>query len=186
MAEGRLEPPHGVFRSILYRSIVEDELHLALVKGELEGRDDVLVRMHARCGYGDTFGSLKCDCRRIIETALEKIAAEPVGAIVYLHHTGPGFALETQDHQDQSRIVPHGLRRLVDGDHGQLVQLESGIGAQILRDLGLSTVRLLTNRPRKVAALEGFGITIVDQVPLWETEPEDEQEPALLQSDHNS
>jgi 3,4-dihydroxy 2-butanone 4-phosphate synthase / GTP cyclohydrolase II len=164
VAEGCLDTEHGVFRTIAYRSTTDAELHIALVRGEVEGREDVLVRMHSRCLYGDVFGSTQCECRTVMQRAMETLARVGAGVLVYLHETGPGVALEDAP-EGGRRLVPHGTRRLFDSD-GHPVQLESGIGAQILADLGLHKIRLLTNHPRKVVALEGFGIEIVDQVPV--------------------
>jgi 3,4-dihydroxy 2-butanone 4-phosphate synthase/GTP cyclohydrolase II len=127
------------------------ERHLALVHGELAGREKVLVRMHSHCIYGDVFGSIACDCHRVVRSSLERIAEEGAGVLVYLHQTGPGF----RDHANTA--TPDGQRRL---------QHESGIGAQILSDLGLHTIRLLTNHPRKVVGLDAYGIEIVEQVPV--------------------
>ncbi|MGA3188563.1 MAG: 3,4-dihydroxy-2-butanone-4-phosphate synthase [Bryobacteraceae bacterium] len=142
--EGCLETEAGVFKTIQYISTVDNEAHLALVRGDIAGKKNVLVRMHARCLHGDVFGSTRCDCRAMIQASLERIAEEGAGVLVYLHQTGLG-----NRHHQQS--TP---------------QYESGIGAQILADLGLSTIRLLTNHPRKVLGLDAFGIEIVEQIPL--------------------
>ncbi len=158
LGEGFLETEFGPFRTIAYRSEHPSEsgaeTHLALVRGEVTGQENVLVRMHSHCVYGDIFGSTGCDCRKMIAAALERIAAEGLGVLVYLHQTGMGYRL-----QSDGRLAAHG--REVEG---RPMQHESGIGAQILSDLGLHTIRLLTNHPRKIVALEGFGIEIVDQV----------------------
>src|SRR5882724_11777031 len=166
LGEGFLETEFGPFRTIAYSSDYPSEsraeTHLALVRGEVAGQEKVLVRMHSHCVYGDIFGSTQCDCGKMIAGSLRQIAAEGLGVLVYLHQTGPGFRLQTD---------PAGMRRLVahDRETGQRqMQHESGIGAQILSDLGLHTIRLLTNHPRKIVALEGFGIEIVDQVPVLE------------------
>jgi 3,4-dihydroxy 2-butanone 4-phosphate synthase / GTP cyclohydrolase II len=142
--EGCLETEAGVFRTIQYLSTVDNESHLALIRGNVAGQKNVLVRMHARCLHGDVFGSTRCDCREMIQASLARIAEEGTGVFVYLHQTGLG----NRHHQ---QTAP---------------QYESGIGAQILADLGLSTIRLLTNHPRKVLGLDAFGIEIVDQIPL--------------------
>jgi 3,4-dihydroxy 2-butanone 4-phosphate synthase/GTP cyclohydrolase II len=147
--EACLETEFGSFKTIAYVSAFDGEAHTALVHGDIASQPNVLVRMHARCLYGDVFGSTRCDCSRTIRASLERIAAEGAGVLVYLHQTGLG----TRKH-----YAP--------GDGATRPQHESGIGAQILADLGLTTIRLLTNHPRKVVGLDAFGIEIVDQVPL--------------------
>ncbi|MBM3775151.1 MAG: 3,4-dihydroxy-2-butanone-4-phosphate synthase, partial [Acidobacteria bacterium] len=159
LAEGCLETEFGEFRTVAYSSSITPEIHLALVRGDVQGREDVLVRMHSRCIYGDVFGSARCECGRLVRGSLRRIAEENLGVLVYLHETGPGFRTEP-DAAGSGRIVSHGASA-----QPQL-QLESGIGAQILSDLGLHTIRLLTNHPRRVVALEGFGIQIVDHAPV--------------------
>jgi 3,4-dihydroxy 2-butanone 4-phosphate synthase/GTP cyclohydrolase II len=156
-AEGCIETEFGMFRTIAYASELNREYHLALVRGDVAGREGVLVRMHSRCVYGDVFGSTLCDCGRLMRGALSAIAKEGAGVLVYLHETGPGFRIERDPDGGIRRMAPHG-REL------HPLQHEHGIGAQILSDLGLHTIRLLTNHPRKVVALEGFGIEIVDQI----------------------
>ena len=131
----------------LYASDLIPGEHLALVRGEVQGRENVLVRMHSRCVYGEAFGSTMCDCGRTGRASLQAIAEEGTGVLVYLHAAGP-------------------LRPASHGREAPRSQHEHGIGAQILSDLGLHTIRLLTNHPRRVVALEGFGIEIVDQIPV--------------------
>ncbi len=161
-AEGCLETEFGDFRSIAYTSDLNPEYHLALVRGELAGQENVLVRMHSRCVYGDVFGSTRCDCGRLLQESLHAIAEAGCGVLVYLHETGPGFGV------DGTRLLSHGREFMhYQGPAGQRqLQHEHGIGAQILSDLGLHTIRLLTNHPRKIVALEGFGILVVDQIPI--------------------
>ena len=150
-SEGCLRTEFGSFRTITYASTVLPEQHLVLVHGDIDRSKPVLVRMHARCLYGDVFGSTDCECHATIRRSLQRIAEEGAGVIVYLHQSGPG----TRDH----RNLP--------GPGGQPQPLhESGIGAQILADLGLRSIRLLTNHPRKIAALEPYGIEIVEQTPV--------------------
>jgi 3,4-dihydroxy 2-butanone 4-phosphate synthase / GTP cyclohydrolase II len=162
LGEGFLETEFGPFRTIAYSSEYPSEsraeTHLALVRGEVAGQENVLVRMHSHCVYGDVFGSSQCDCRKMIAGAMHQIAGEGLGVLVYLHQTGLGYRL-----QPDGRLASHGR----DTD-GRAMQHETGIGAQILSDLGLHKIRLLTNHPRKIVALEGFGIEIVDQVPIPE------------------
>jgi len=187
IAESVLPTRHGDFRMIAYSSDVDNELHVALVRGELGGpaptaaredavrekavgqNDGALVRVHSHCLTGDVFGSASCDCRAIIERSLAAIAAAGRGVFVYLHHTGRGFQIDSRRGEGERlpQIRFHGRGEL-DQDLGRqrLVQRESGIGAQILIDLGLRRIRVLTNHPRKVVALEGYGLEITEQVPL--------------------
>jgi 3,4-dihydroxy 2-butanone 4-phosphate synthase/GTP cyclohydrolase II len=162
LAEGLVRTEHGEFRAVSYGAANDPQRHFALVHGDLTGKDRVLVRMHAHCLYGDVFGSTECECHRLVNLSLKRIAEEGAGVLVYLHQTGPGIRTEG------TRLVTHGrdFMHYATPDGRQLLQHESGIGAQILADLGLSTVRLLTNHPRKVIGLEAFGIRIVEQVPV--------------------
>jgi 3,4-dihydroxy 2-butanone 4-phosphate synthase/GTP cyclohydrolase II len=166
-AEGSVETEFGEFRTIAYTSELNPEYHLALIRGDVARQEAVLVRMHSRCVYGDVFGSTRCDCARLIRNSLRAIAEAGAGVLVYLHETGPGFRLEETPH-GQSRMVSHDRDFMhYKGDAGQRqLQHEHGLGAQILSDLGLHTIRLLTNHPRRIVALEGFGIEIVEQVPV--------------------
>jgi 3,4-dihydroxy 2-butanone 4-phosphate synthase / GTP cyclohydrolase II len=167
VAEGVIETEFGEFRSIAYSSELNPEYHLALVRGEVAGQEGVLVRMHSRCLYGDVFGSTTCDCGRLVRNSLCRIAEAGRGVLVYLHETGPGFRIQ-RDERGTPRMLSHGreFMHYANEDGQRQLQHEHGIGAQILSDLGLHTIRLLTNHPRKIVALEGFGIEIVDQVPL--------------------
>jgi len=167
VAEGVIQTEFGEFRSIAYSSDLNPEYHLALVRGEVTGQEGVLVRMHSRCLYGDVFGSTSCDCGRLVRSSLCRIAEAGRGVLVYLHETGPGFRVQ-RDEQGVPRMLSHGreFMHYANEDGQRQLQHEHGIGAQILSDLGLHTIRLLTNHPRKIVALEGFGIEIVDQVPL--------------------
>ena len=166
-AEGCIETEFGEFRTIAYASEIDPEMHLALIRGEPSGHHNVLVRMHSHCVYGDVFGSKFCDCSNLIRESLRKIAEEGMGVLVYLHQTGPGFRIE-KDENGAHHMVSHGrdFMHYKDPAGQRQLQYESGIGAQILSDIGLHTIRLLTNHPRKIVALEGFGIEIVDQVPV--------------------
>jgi 3,4-dihydroxy 2-butanone 4-phosphate synthase/GTP cyclohydrolase II len=140
---------------------------MALIRGDVAGQEGVLVRMHSHCVYGDVFGSTYCDCQKLIRGSLRRIAEENLGVLVYLHQTGPGVRIQ-KNPAGLDQIVPHGRDFMhYAGAAGQMqLQHESGIGAQILSDLGLHTIRLLTNHPRKIVALEGFGIEIVEQSPI--------------------
>ena len=161
LAEGCVHTWYGEFRAVAYASDINPEMHVALVRGEPAGQEAVLVRMHSHCLHGDVFGSVQCDCRELIQGSLRRIAREGCGVLVYLHQTGPGFRIE-QDDAGAKRMVTH---HAPPAGQKQL-QHEIGIGAQILSDLGLHTIRLLTNHPRKIVALEAFGIEIVDQEPI--------------------
>jgi 3,4-dihydroxy 2-butanone 4-phosphate synthase/GTP cyclohydrolase II len=158
-AEGCIHTEFGDFRAITYRSSVTPETHLALVRGEVKGMGEVLVRMHSHCVLGDVFGSTDCECQQTLRASLRRISEEGAGVLVYLHQTGPGVRIHSEG--GQHRLIPHG--RDAAPSH---LQYESGLGAQILADLGLTTIRLLTNHPRKVVGLEGFGIQIVEQAPV--------------------
>lgn len=163
--EGRVRTRAGEFRTIRYRSTVDGERHLALVYGDVSARRDVLVRVHSHCVYGDVFGSVDCDCRQLVDAGLEAIVREGAGVFVYLHQTGPGFRAADGE-GDALPTHERGPSNPVSKDHAQPLQHESGLGAQILSDLGLTTIRLLTNHPRKVVGLEGFGIQVVGSVEL--------------------
>jgi 3,4-dihydroxy 2-butanone 4-phosphate synthase/GTP cyclohydrolase II len=168
VAEAALPTRYGEFRMIAYASDVDREQHIALVRGDLAGPPP-LVRLHSHCLTGDVFASTECDCHEIIERSLEAIAAEDRGVFVYLHHRGRGFGIDSAAPAPDvlPRILYHSREQLdQDLARQRLIQHESGIGAQILIDLGLKSLRVLTNHPRKVVALEGYGLTIVAQVPL--------------------
>jgi len=179
IAESVLPTKYGDFRMIAYSSDVDHELHVALVRGDLanvppgvpaaEEGAPPLVRVHSHCLTGDVLGSTMCDCREMLEGALEAIAAENRGVFLYLHQTGRGFRIgsRTEEGAPLPEILYH-QREHVERDPGvqRVIQHESGIGAQILKDLGLVRIRVLTNLPRKVVALKGYGIEITDQVPL--------------------
>jgi 3,4-dihydroxy 2-butanone 4-phosphate synthase/GTP cyclohydrolase II len=167
VAEGCLTTRHGEFRTIAYSTSTDPELHIALVRGEVGGRENVLVRMHAHCLYGDVFGASACDCRNLIERSMERIAREGAGVLVYLHQTGVGVRI-APGAAGVDQLVAHGrdFMHYASPDGQRLLQYECGIGAQILSDLGLHTVRLLTNHPRRVVGLEAFGIEIIEQVPV--------------------
>lgn len=166
VAEGLLPTEFGEFRSIIYATSIDPEIHLALVRGEVGGREGVLVRVHSHCLYGDVFAATSCDCHRIIRASLERIAREDCGVLVYLHQTGPGIRMAEGEGPVQ-RLVTHSrdFAQYATADGQRLLQYEVGIGAQILSDLGLHTIRLLTHHPRRIAGLEGFGIRVIEQVP---------------------
>jgi 3,4-dihydroxy 2-butanone 4-phosphate synthase/GTP cyclohydrolase II len=169
--EARIPTRHGEFRAIGYESLVDGATHIALVKGDVEGTDEVLVRVHSECLTGDVFGSRRCDCGTQLDLAMERIAAEGTGVIVYLRgHEGRGIGLlhklAAYTLQDQGQDTVEANVSLGFPPDAR----DYGIGAQILADLGVGSMRLLTNNPTKRAGLEGFGLSIADRVPL-QTEP---------------
>ncbi len=157
----------GEFRLIAYSSEITGESHIALVKGDLENTppQPTLVRMHSHCLLGDVFSATWCECRGLLEESMKMIDREGRGAIIYLHQTSKGFSMETLGGKNTLQF--HREMRLPTlPDSQRKTQREIGIGAQILADLKLKQLRLLTNRPRKVASIEGFGLEIVEQVPV--------------------
>jgi 3,4-dihydroxy 2-butanone 4-phosphate synthase / GTP cyclohydrolase II len=167
VGEALVDTRQGEFRLVAYESEIHGgESHIALIRGDIESDTaPVLVRMHAHCLLGDVFGATGCDCRATIEGAMQAIAQEGRGALIYLHQTSKGFSLERMG--DRTLLAFHRERRLPSlPESERRTQREIGIGAQILSDLNLSRIRLLTNHPRRVAALEGFGIEIVEQIPV--------------------
>ena len=166
VANARLPTPHGVFSARVYRDASGAE-HIALVMGDVSGATDVLVRVHSECLTGDVFGSLRCDCGAQLDAALAKVAAEGRGVIVYLRgHEGRGVGLTQKLHayklQEQGRdTVDANL------DLGLPIDARSyDVGAQILTDLGITTLRLMSNNPAKFVELEGYALRIVGRVPL--------------------
>jgi 3,4-dihydroxy 2-butanone 4-phosphate synthase / GTP cyclohydrolase II len=165
-AEATLPTPTGEWRIIAYRNDVDAFEHLAMVKGAVEGVEGVLVRMHSECLTGDVFHSLRCDCGEQLEAAMRQIDAEGLGVIVYLRQEGRGIGLvhklRAYNLQDQGMDTVEANEAL--GFRPDL--REYGIGAQILLDLGLETVRILTNNPKKIVGIDGYGLSVVGQVPI--------------------
>lgn len=167
-AEGEIDTRHGRFQAIAYRSLLDAETHIALVLGAPTDGEDCLVRVHSKNFVRDVFGADKFDSRDLIDGSLAKIAAEGRGVFVYLHQSASGFGIESVPGQSLDRIVidhQSTLGPMTGKEHSRL-QYRAGVGAQILSELGLKRIRLLTNRPRKVVGLEGFGITIVEQTAI--------------------
>jgi 3,4-dihydroxy 2-butanone 4-phosphate synthase / GTP cyclohydrolase II len=166
VGEALVNTRDGEFRVIAYESEVDGgESHLALIRGDISGNEPVLVRMHSHCVMGNVFGAVACDCESTLQRALETIAAEGRGAVIYLHHTARSFGIEKVG--DRNALSFHADRTDPNLPESQRqTQRQIGLGAQILSDLGLRRIRLLTNHPRRLAALEGFDIEIVEQVPI--------------------
>jgi 3,4-dihydroxy 2-butanone 4-phosphate synthase/GTP cyclohydrolase II len=165
-AEATIPTPFGDWRMIAYRNDVDQHEHVAMIKGEVEGVPDVMVRMHSECLTGDVFHSLRCDCGEQLDRAMAQIEREGRGVIVYLRQEGRGIGLvhklRAYNLQDQGMDTVEANEAL-----GFLPDLrEYGIGAQILLDLGLSSVRILTNNPKKIVGMEGYGLSVAEQLPL--------------------
>jgi|SRR5437016_491111 len=167
VADARIPTRYGVFTAFVYKSVIDGVEHLAFVRGDVAGKDNVLVRVHSECLTGDVFGSIRCDCGLQLDLALALIAEAGEGVVVYLRgHEGRGIGL---GHKLQAYTLQDNGRDTVEANVElgfQADPREYRIGSEILVDLGITTMRLMTNNPAKYGGLDGFGVRIVERVPL--------------------
>lgn len=167
LGQAAIPTPWGEFTCVAFESVLDNEQHVAFVKGDVASTDDVLVRVHSECLTGDVFGSLRCDCGPQLDAAMRRVADEGCGAVVYLRgHEGRGIGI---GHKIQAYALQESGFDTVDANLQLGLPADSreyGVGAQILVDLGVTTMRLMTNNTAKYGGLEGFGLEIVDRVPL--------------------
>jgi len=166
VADATLPTKYGTFRAVGYESTIDGAHHLALVKGDVAGKQDVLVRVHSECLTGDALGSLRCDCGEQLAAAMRRVEAEGLGVVLYMHQEGRGIGLlnklRAYELQEQGLDTVAANEKLGFAPDVR----EYGIGSQILRDLGVKKMRLMTNNPSKYVAIDGYGLEIVERVPL--------------------
>jgi 3,4-dihydroxy 2-butanone 4-phosphate synthase/GTP cyclohydrolase II len=166
VASAALPTEHGDFRVIAFESNIDRETHVALVKGEIGDGENVMVRVHSRCLTGDVFHSERCDCGLQLDAAMSKIAAEGRGVLLYLNQEGRGIGLANKikayELQDQGLDTVEANERL----GFKADQRDYGIGVQILKDLGVKSMRLLSNNPRKLVGIEGYRLSVAEWIPL--------------------
>jgi len=166
VSESRLPTVFGEFTIIAYDTEVDDAVHVALVKGDVSGREGVLVRVHSECLTGDIFGSLRCDCGQQLHRAMEMVNSEGIGVVLYMRQEGRGIGLSNK--LKAYHLQDNGLDTVeANIELGFPPDLRDyGIGAQILVDLGLHKIRVMTNNPKKIIGLEGYGLEVVERVPI--------------------
>jgi 3,4-dihydroxy 2-butanone 4-phosphate synthase / GTP cyclohydrolase II len=183
VAEVILPIKWGTFKAITYQSTINSEFHIAFIKGEVSGKKNILVRVHSQCLTGDTFGSKKCDCGEQLDKAFNKINEKGSGVLLYMSQEGRGigFCNKMKAYELQEKGLDTVEANLYLGFDADL--RDYGIGAQILSDLGLSTIHLMTNNPRKIVGLEGYGLKITRRIPL--TVPPNENNKKYLSTKKN-